>query len=341
MYKIDELTTEQKSLFPYFVDKWTKIGLCTQPINKELSKKAINKCYVSGKLKFPDKIIWCGSPLSMLLSKEILCKKLKLNKKASVRASVRDSVGDSVWDSVRDSVGDSVWDSVRDSVRASVRASVRDSVRASVRDSVYGSHEAGWLSFYDYFRQVIGLEKQTTLLLGLFYLAKTTGWILPYKNICFASERHNVLIRDKEGRLHNRKGSSVVYPDGWKIYAVHGIRVPEWIIESSEKINVKIIDREHNVELRRILIEQYGQEKYLQNSKAEIVSKDSCGILYRKEIKNDEPIVMVKVINSTLESDGKVKEYFLRVPKDMQSAKEAVAWTFNMKPEDYLPMVET
>ena len=50
---------------------------------------------------------------------------------------------------------------------------------------------------------------------------------------------------------------------------------------------------------------------------------------------------MVKVINSTLESDGKVKEYFLRVPKDMQSAKEAVAWTFNMKPEDYLPMVET
>jgi hypothetical protein len=50
---------------------------------------------------------------------------------------------------------------------------------------------------------------------------------------------------------------------------------------------------------------------------------------------------VVKVRNSTPEPDGSVKNYFLRVPPSMKRAREAVAWTFAMKEEEYLPSVQT
>jgi hypothetical protein len=50
---------------------------------------------------------------------------------------------------------------------------------------------------------------------------------------------------------------------------------------------------------------------------------------------------MVKVINSTAEPDGTYKEYFLRVPPDVSSAREGVAWTFGLEPHEYAPAVES
>ena len=35
------------------------------------------------------------------------------------------------------------------------------------------------------------------------------------------------------------------------------------------------------------------------------------------------------------------KEYFLRVPPGIKTAREAVAWTFNVAPENYTPSVQT
>ena len=52
-------------------------------------------------------------------------------------------------------------------------------------------------------------------------------------------------------------------------------------------------------------------------------------------------IVMVKVRNSTPEPDGSVKDYWLRVPPDMKTARSAVAWTFGMERNEYAPMMET
>ncbi len=59
------------------------------------------------------------------------------------------------------------------------------------------------------------------------------------------------------------------------------------------------------------------------------------------EMRRDEPIVMVEVLNSTPEPDGTRKTYFLRVPPTMRTAREAVAWTFDMDGAAYAPAVES
>lgn len=50
---------------------------------------------------------------------------------------------------------------------------------------------------------------------------------------------------------------------------------------------------------------------------------------------------MVEVLNSTPEPDGSVVAYFPRVPPDVTTAREAIAWTFGMTVADYDPEKET
>ena len=101
------------------------------------------------------------------------------------------------------------------------------------------------------------------------------------------------------------------------------------------QLTIAEIDKASNVELRRLMIELYGHSRYLMETGAELVDEDEFGQLYRKEIPNDEAIVMLCVTNSTMEPDGTYKKYFLRVPPSVRTARQAVAWTFSMQPNDY------
>ena len=51
---------------------------------------------------------------------------------------------------------------------------------------------------------------------------------------------------------------------------------------------------------------------------------------------------MLEVENSTPEPDGSYKRYFLRVPPEVRTPREAVAWTFGFDAEgDYAPASES
>jgi len=193
----------------------------------------------------------------------------------SVAASVADSVRASVWNSVADSVAASVWASVWDSVADSVAASVWDSVRASVwasvMDSVHGQHDASWLGFYDYFREVCGLSKETQKLCGLWEVAQSAGWWLPHENICWVSERHHTLELNADGLLHCESGPAVEYPDGFQVWAIDGIRVDEQIVLRPESQTLSQIDNEQNGDVRSIRIERFGWPRYLRESGAQVI----------------------------------------------------------------------
>jgi hypothetical protein len=172
-------------------------------------------------------------------------------------------------------------------------------------------------------------------------LAESAGWALPHADICWVSERHHILNRDERGRLHSVTGPAVMYPDGWAIYAMHGVRVSEWIITKPHEITISKVLGEPNAEIRHVMMERMGQENFLAQSKAQPIHKDRRGELYRIDLRGDEPFVVVRVLNSTPELDGTHKSYVLRVPPTVRTATEAVAWTFGLSLESYQPTVES
>lgn len=166
-------------------------------------------------------------------------------------------------------------------------------------------------------------------------LAETVLGLICIDDVAFVCEQPQVLSIDTGGRLHNESGPAIKFADESTYYVWHGVNVESRIVEDPSSITLEEIESTTNTELRRVLIERFGQSRYLQESGAELVQEDEWGSLYRRQFQWDEPLVMVRVINSTAEPDGTFKEYFLRVPPETTTAKEAVAWTFGLSTEEY------
>ena len=93
---IESLTAEQTARFGEFIEKWTRIGLCTDPADRPRAEAGVCKAYEIAGLAPPERIVWCGSPMSMGLTRAIVF--------GLKEPSVGASVGESVWASVGASV---------------------------------------------------------------------------------------------------------------------------------------------------------------------------------------------------------------------------------------------
>jgi hypothetical protein len=178
------------------------------------------------------------------------------------------------------------------------------------------------------------------------------GWMLHWTEDTLywvaKPEVHRESIAGGGRRLHNSQGPAL-RSDVENLYFWHGVMVPAFVVMKPEWITLKHIAEEENAEVRRVFIERYGLTRYLLDSGAEKIAEDEFGELYRTEIPGDEPLVMVKVINSTPELDGSFKPYFLRVHPEARlllkdglgdaqtlTPLNAVASTFGLTGEKYL-----
>lgn len=289
---LEKLTQEQTAALEETKDKWIKIGLSTEPVNKEKTKNAIKLVYGCANLKPPQIFIFLRSPFEGVIGSYIL------------------------WNQVENQVWNQIY------------------------ACGYGSQDASWLAFYDYFLKhtnVKNIEKMA----GLIEISKTCGWWWSFENAVIVTERPNKILRDERFMLHSSSSPALSYSDGFSIYAYHGVRVPKEIIMEPHNITIPQIESERNLEVRRIMIEQYGPADYLKNSGAEKVHEDKFGQLYRKEIQNDEPLVMIRVVDASKHGDLPPREYFIRVPPNMTKAKDAVAWSFGVEEKDYAPDIES
>jgi hypothetical protein len=158
---------------------------------------------------------------------------------------------------------------------------------------------------------------------------------------CFLVRKPKILSLDALTNLHCADGPCVEFADGTKVYAIHGIHFTPEDFAKLPSMKARDIIQIENVERRRALIEWYGMEKFAMENGAKVIQQDDFGELYRMALQGAEQIVLVRVKNSTPEPDGTFKHYFLRVPPEVRSAREAVAWTFGVPERDYAPSRET
>lgn len=88
-----------------------------------------------------------------------------------------------------------------------------------------------------------------------------------------------------------------------------------------------------NVLARKEAIERIGFQTFIDKGIADLINDDpEYGTLYRLPGETpSEPMVLLKVVNSTPEPDGTFSDYYLRVPPEMTDVREAVKWTFNSR----------
>jgi hypothetical protein len=171
-------------------------------------------------------------------------------------------------------------------------------------------------------------------------------WIVEYRRwsqrYCIAVPRP-ALHLDTD-RLHRPDGPAVEWRSGTSYWFWEGLHVPKRVAaQGSERARLQVLARTRNVELRRLLLDRIGYERFLDIAGSQLVAQDDFGKLWRCDLRiDDEPLCVVEVVNSTPEPDGSHRRYLLRVPPDSRSARAAVAWTFGFDdPSEYLLAVQS
>lgn len=171
----------------------------------------------------------------------------------------------------------------------------------------------------------------------------STG-ILPSASVCYVCENPKTIELDESRRPHNLNGPAITFDDGFAVYAIQGIVVSAVVVEHPELITTKMIFEEANSESRRIMIERYGFDRFLSEGNATLAQQDEYGELFYipgRRGRDESALQFVRVKNSTADPDGSFKHYILRVPPQIRTAREGVAWTFGMTAEEYRPKIET
>jgi hypothetical protein len=131
-----------------------------------------------------------------------------------------------------------------------------------INNSCYGSHDAGWLSFYDYMDEVLELHEEVADMKPMIELAKLIGWWIPYENVVILSERPTVCKTNAEGDLHCDCGPAIMWGDDYKMFFLNGIDVPEQIATlPKEQITKEMFLEEGNADVKREIIKKIGIEQ--------------------------------------------------------------------------------
>jgi len=170
-------------------------------------------------------------------------------------------------------------------------------------------------------------------------LSLHSGPRVVHKDFCMISDRPEVLLVDEQNRPHCATGPFCQWRDGSSLYSFHGVRVAARIIEHPETITAKEALAEKNAEVRRVMIERMGMERFIAESGAELIHSHERGFLYSIDLA-DDPEGTLKAVKVICPSTART--YFLRVPPSIKRADDAVAWSFGFDlAKDYRPIAET
>ena len=164
----------------------------------------------------------------------------------------------------------------------------------------------------------------------VFWTENTLFWCARPETIHFVSE--------KDKTVHCETGPALP-TDICDIYFFQGWPVKKHVVMNPSLIKIEEITKEQNKERQRILIDRFGVDKYLAEIGAKPKHVDSFGELYDFTSHDGIKTCIVKVKDATIKN-GNQRTYYLQTP-ETETAHEAVAATFGMKPSEYLPDIET
>jgi len=172
-------------------------------------------------------------------------------------------------------------------------------------------------------------------------LARAGVWDCIMQDRCVILVRRPIrLCADDRGRPHSDSGPALAWRDGFCVYALNQVIVADWVIKQPGRLTRQTIEAEDNAEVRRVLVERFGRERFLQESQYQTLDQDRDGggkprRLLQLEAGRQLSLAYVEVTCPSTE-----RVYLLQVPTTMRTCREAVAWTFGLNPQDYAPLAE-
>lgn len=186
----------------------------------------------------------------------------------------------------------------------------------------YGSTDAGWLSYYGFFRahvpEVTGIDKVD----GLISLLGKVGFFLPLENYVIVA-RNPLEIHMVDGRLHNTSGPAVKFEGQGQsdCYSLYGTPVDKTVIDLVVAGDAKGVLKIKNADQRVVALKALGAENILKSIGGEsISSKGDEYELFKVSIEGRENRLL------KMKNPSEPKIHYEFVDPRANTVSQALAW---------------
>jgi len=198
-----------------------------------------------------------------------------------------------------------------------------NSSRFTIDYSGWGQYDAGWLSLYDFSDTELNIDG-LDILDGLKGLSKEIGvWWGDNETVIMCRKADRLKLNDTN-LLHCVDGPAIHFKDGTELYAYEGVILEKkWIMDHSS-ITLELIDNMDDEEKKRVLIDLYGVERYLNDNGSEVLDMDMVHVYER----NFAPRALIQSKRTGLKylvgTDGSThRVYYMNVENTANTCKEA------------------
>ena len=315
MSQINTLTKNQEDRIPFFIEKWVRMA--SGETDRGTGMKFVKDMYLSMKEKKPI-VVYGQSPLSTAIIGALFLSLVKTDKK-KLSSQLRSQLHSQLHSQL-------------DSQLYSQLSSQLKNINADWYLSMWWLVWCGW---YDY-GKYIGIEftkESYDLFMGFI---SNVGFSIPYKEICFVSDKP-IEICWENGKLHKENAPAVKYSDGYSMWCLNGVSVPQYLAETKkEKLDIGFFKKEQNAQVRTEFIKKYGIERMKSLGKA----KDRRG--------DYEVIDMSDIFNSLkyapylfMVNPSTGENHAEGVHPDCQTVNDAINWRAGNIKEEWKPAVLT
>ena len=166
--------------------------------------------------------------------------------------------------------------------------------------------------------------------------------IIPLRGVCIAVDQHTALHRDNRNRLHCTDGAAWAWADGTQIYALDGIRVPEWVVRRPDPKRI-ISDELPNTEQRRVAMAHYGWDRAVDDLNLKIIEASDnpvWGTLYAlpETLVERGQATLLVCQNASPDRDGTVRTYGLLASSEARTVVAAQASLAQLSESEWLTL---
>lgn len=337
--RIEKLTPEQEALIPVYRDKWRKIALSTERIDRGKAADAVKAAYELIGVPKPE-IIFFDSPYAAArhVYWGISYSELDYNDLLPQLYSKLPNTNIPFFDQLNLLEDKQLFEQIRqfEMILLSEAAERLEEEDGQLCEEFDEGHmqtdilcwECGWFDF------CVSVSEENHLEWEIYQnLLRHCGRIYAYKEACLVCDRPTKLSFNNQNRLHAEAEPAIEFADGFKAYAHHGVHLPERYGKiPPQQWQAQWLLEENNAELRRVLIQGIGYTRIIEELQAtELDTWQEYTLLKIDNNVDVEPIYLLKM---TCPSTDFI--HVLRVPPDMQSAREAIRWVnWGIEPEDF------
>ena len=311
MSKITQLTPEQEALIPIYREKWCKIALSTERIDKKKAVEYIQAVYDFLGYSEPEILFFesiqsvCQNFISLL---EQRISNLWFPTEEPFLKKIGNKLGKMLYHDCYDQIfrplqllnpqtieweyyylppfhqdGQCLYDIHNAICSSRLRAKlIVDSqllrydkriksifkIKRKLVNKIYDNYYLGFIDtanawILDYFNDVIKKEYNPQIFKLYKSIHENYSGIIPFRSICLVLNRPRKILLDNQNRLHAEGEAAIKYADGFKIYAHHGLALPEKygkILPSEWKNEWLLTENDHR--LKKILIQELDNREH-------------------------------------------------------------------------------